>query len=54
MRHAVPFSRIMSVDTIQGPISRRLGVGTVDIYTAGYTGRSGGGGEPRSRGQRHR
>ncbi|MCS7097382.1 MAG: PH domain-containing protein [Candidatus Methanomethyliaceae archaeon] len=44
MRHAVPYSRIMSLDTIQGPISRRFGIGTVDIYTAGYTGRAGGGG----------
>lgn len=42
MKHAVPYSRIMSVDTIQGPISRRFGIGTVDIYTAGYTGQAGG------------
>jgi len=46
MRHAIPYSRVMSVDTIQGPISRRLGIGTVDIYTAGYTGQAGGGGRP--------
>lgn len=44
MRHAVPYSRIMSVDAIQGPISRRFGIGTVDVYTAGYTGQAGGGG----------
>jgi membrane protein YdbS with pleckstrin-like domain len=49
MRHAVPFSRIMSLDTIQGPLSRRLGIGTVDIYTAGYTGVSGGTGGPGTR-----
>jgi len=49
MRHAVPFSRVMSIDTIQGPISRRFGIGTVDIYTAGYTGRAGGGGGPSTR-----
>jgi membrane protein YdbS with pleckstrin-like domain len=49
MRHAVPFSRIMSLDTIQGPLSRRLGIGTVDIYTAGYTGVAGGTGGPGSR-----
>ena len=46
MRHAIPYSRIMNVDTIQGPISRRLGIGTVDIYTAGYTGQGGGSGGP--------
>jgi len=39
----------MSVDITQGPISRRLGIATVDIYTAGYTGVSGGTGGPRSR-----
>jgi len=49
MRHAVPFSRIMSLDTIQGPLSRRLGIGTVDIYTAGYTGVAGGTGGPGNR-----
>ena len=49
MRHAVPFSRIMSTDTIQGPLSRRLGIGTVDIYTAGYTGVAGGTGGPGTR-----
>ncbi|RZN55592.1 MAG: hypothetical protein DSO09_01620, partial [Candidatus Methanomethylicota archaeon] len=49
MRHAVPYSRIMSVDTIQGPISRHFGIGTVDIYTAGYTGSAGGGGGPMKR-----
>jgi membrane protein YdbS with pleckstrin-like domain len=46
MRHAVPFSRIMSIDTIQGPLSRHFGIGTLDIYTAGYTGRAGGGSGP--------
>jgi len=49
MKHAVPFSRIMSIDTIQGPLSRRLGIGTVDIYTAGYTGVAGGTGGPGNR-----
>lgn len=42
MKSTVPYARVMSVDVIQGPISRRLGVATVDIYTAGYTGRAGG------------
>jgi len=46
MRHAVPYSRIMNVNTIQGPVSRRFGIGTVDIYTAGYTGQGGGSGGP--------
>jgi len=44
MRHTVPYSRIMSIDAIQGPLSRYFGIGTVDIYTAGYTGAAGGGG----------
>jgi hypothetical protein len=48
-RHAIPYSRVMNIDTIQGPIARRFGLGTVDIYTAGYTGVAGGTGGPRSR-----
>lgn len=44
MRHAIPYSRVMNVDTIQGPISRKLKIGTVDIFTAGYTGQAGGSG----------
>jgi hypothetical protein len=48
-RHAIPYSRIMNVDTIQGPLARRFGIGTVDIYTAGYTGAAGGTGGPRAR-----
>jgi hypothetical protein len=46
MRHAVPYARIMSVDTVQGPVSRRFGIGTVDAYTAGYTGPAGGSSGP--------
>ena len=42
MKHTVPYARIMSVDMVQGPISRSLGIATVDIYTAGYTGVAGG------------
>jgi membrane protein YdbS with pleckstrin-like domain len=42
MKHTVPYARVMSVDTIQGPLSRSLGLATVDIYTAGYTGVAGG------------
>lgn len=45
MKHFVPYSRIMSVDIIQGPISRRFRIGSVFIYTAGYTGPSGGKGK---------
>lgn len=48
-RHAIPYSRVMNVDTIQGPIARRFSLGTVDVYTAGYTGVSGGTGGPRAR-----
>jgi len=49
MKHTVPFGRIMSVDVIQGPVSRMLGIATVDVYTAGYTGVRGGAGGPVSR-----
>jgi hypothetical protein len=49
MKHTVPYARVMSVDIIQGPLSRRLGIATVDIYTAGYTGVAGGTGGPGSR-----
>jgi len=49
LKHTVPYARIMSVDVAQGPISRRLGIATVDVYTAGYTGVAGGTGGPRSR-----
>jgi uncharacterized membrane protein YdbT with pleckstrin-like domain len=46
MKHTVPYARVMSVDIIQGPLSRSLGLATVDIYTAGYTGAAGGTGSP--------
>lgn len=36
-----PYSRVMSVDVVQGPISRHFGVGTIDVFTAGYTGMGG-------------
>lgn len=49
MEHAVPYARVMSVDIVQGPLSRRFGVASVDIYTAGYTGQVGGGGGPKFR-----
>ncbi|MEM2698033.1 MAG: PH domain-containing protein [Ignisphaera sp.] len=42
MKHLVPYSRVMSADIIQGPISRRSRIGSVIIHTAGYTGPSGG------------
>jgi membrane protein YdbS with pleckstrin-like domain len=42
MKHTVPYARVMSIDVIQGPLSRRFGIGSVQIYTAGYTGPAGG------------
>jgi len=48
-KHTVPYARVMSVDVAQGPISRMLGIATVDVYTAGYTGVAGGSGGPGSR-----
>jgi len=50
MKHVVPYARVMSVDVIQGPISRRFGIGSVHVYTAGYTGPKGGTAGPGARG----
>lgn len=50
MKHVVPYSRVMSVDIIQGPISRKFGIGSVQVHTAGYTGPSGGSAGPGTRG----
>lgn len=36
-RSFVPYNRITNVDVIQGPLSRRLGLGKVAIQTAGYS-----------------
>lgn len=48
-KNAVPYGRIMNVDIIQGPLSRHFGLASVDIYTAGYTGPSGGTAGPGTR-----
>lgn len=50
MKHVVPYSRVMSVDVIQGPISRAFGIGSVHVHTAGYTGPAGGTAGPGTRG----
>ncbi|MFH1821447.1 MAG: PH domain-containing protein [Methanobacteriota archaeon] len=50
MKHVVPYARVMSVDVIQGPISRRFGLGSVNVHTAGYTGPAGGTAGPGMRG----
>lgn len=50
MKHVVPYARVMSVDVIQGPISRRFGIGSVHVHTAGYTGMRGGTAGPGARG----
>ncbi len=49
MTHTVPYSRIMAVDIVQGPISRMLGHASVDVHTAGYTGQAGGTAGPGTR-----
>lgn len=49
VKSTVPYARVMSVDVVQGPISRRLGLATVDIHTAGYTGAAGGTAGPTTR-----
>ena len=40
----VPYNRITNIDIVQGPLSRRFGLGKVSVQTAGYSGQSGGGG----------
>ena len=50
MKHVVPYARVMSVDVIQGPISRHFGIGSVHVHTAGYTGMRGGTAGPGARG----
>ena len=34
----VPYNRITNLDVIQGPVMRRLGISTLSIQTAGYSG----------------
>jgi membrane protein YdbS with pleckstrin-like domain len=36
----VPYNRITNIDIEQGPISRKLGIGSLKIQTAGYSGTS--------------
>jgi membrane protein YdbS with pleckstrin-like domain len=38
----VPYNRITNVDVSQGPLSRRLGIASLKIQTAGYSASSGG------------
>ena len=38
----LPYSKVMNVDTRQGPISRRLDLWDIHIHTAGYGGSKGG------------
>ncbi len=38
----VPYNRITNIDIEQGPVSRSLGIGSLKIQTAGYSGASGG------------
>ncbi len=37
----VPYTKVTNVDIVQGPIMRRLGIDTMRIQTAGYSGQSG-------------
>ncbi|MCD6494013.1 MAG: PH domain-containing protein [Archaeoglobaceae archaeon] len=36
----VPYNRITNIDIVQGPISRMLGIATLKIQTAGYSGQA--------------
>ena len=40
----VPYNRITNVDVEQGPISRKLGIASLKVQTAGYSAPSGAGG----------
>jgi membrane protein YdbS with pleckstrin-like domain len=37
----VPYNRITNIDIEQGPVSRKLGIGSLKIQTAGYSGTAG-------------
>ncbi len=47
MEHTLPHARVVSVEILRGPLSRRPGTGSADICTAGCAGQLGGG--PRNR-----
>jgi len=36
-KSTVPYNRITNIDVVQGPLSRRFGLGNVRIQTAGYS-----------------
>jgi len=40
----VPYNRITNIDIEQGPLSRKVGIGSLKIQTAGYSGASSGSG----------
>ena len=42
-KSTVPYNRVTNIDIIQGPISRRAGIGKVRVQTAGYSTASSGG-----------
>ncbi|MCZ7384681.1 MAG: PH domain-containing protein [Candidatus Methanoperedens sp.] len=39
----VPYNRITNIDIVQGPVSRNLGIASIKIQTAGYSGPANGG-----------
>ena len=41
-KSAVPYNRVTNIDIVQGPISRRFGLGKVRVQTAGYSATGGG------------
>ncbi|MFB0522456.1 MAG: PH domain-containing protein [Candidatus Bathyarchaeia archaeon] len=42
-KSTVPYNRVTNIDIVQGPLSRRVGVGKVRVQTAGYSTASSGG-----------
>ena len=44
-KNTVPYNRVTNLDVVQGPLSRRLGLGVIRVQTAGYSGTGGGSGK---------
>jgi len=42
-KSTVPYNRVTNIDIVQGPLSRRVGIGKVRVQTAGYSTASSGG-----------
>jgi len=43
-KSTVPYNRVTNIDVVQGPLSRRFGLGKIRVQTAGYSAAGGGAG----------